>query len=59
MPSKLGKGRPKTKKAILTPEQVGAPLKAAVEGCSPSALAGQMSRLRKREFLAHRDPAKG
>jgi hypothetical protein len=43
MPSKLGKGRPKTKKAILTPEQVGAPLKAAVEGCSPSALAGQMS----------------
>jgi integrase len=31
MPSKLGKGRPKTKKAILTPEQVGMLLKAATE----------------------------
>jgi integrase len=31
MPSKLGRGRPKTKKAILTPEQVGLLLKAAVE----------------------------
>jgi integrase len=31
MPSKLGRGRPKTKKAILTPEQVGRLLKAAAE----------------------------
>jgi integrase len=31
MPSKLGRGRPKTKKAILTPEQVGLLLRAAVE----------------------------
>jgi len=31
MPSKLGKGRPKTRKAILTPDQVGTLLKAAVE----------------------------
>jgi integrase len=29
MPSKLGRGRPKTKKTILTPEQVGLLLKAA------------------------------
>lgn len=31
MPSKLGRGRPRSKKAILTPEQVGLLLKAAVE----------------------------
>jgi integrase len=30
MPSKLGRGRPKSKKAILTPEQIGLLLKAAV-----------------------------
>ena len=31
MPSKFGRGRPKSKKAILAPEQVGVLLKAAVE----------------------------